>query len=121
MNNVGVKIKELRKMYNMSQEELGNRLGIKRAAVQKYEKGTVENIPIKTIERIASIFDVTPTYILGWDLHSTNSLPMEAKILQGIQTFYGSEVVELIEIYCTVSNVGKKRLLTYAEEVSKLY
>ena len=37
----------------MSQEELGRRVGVQRAAINKYEKGTVSNIPLSTIEQIA--------------------------------------------------------------------
>lgn len=46
----------------MTQEELGSRLGINRAAVNKYEKGTVVNIPVNTLLKLCDIFDVTPNY-----------------------------------------------------------
>jgi repressor LexA len=64
--SIDANIKRLREASKMSQEELGRRIGVKRAAIQKYEKGTVENIPIKSIEKIASVFDVSPTYLIGW-------------------------------------------------------
>ena len=64
---LGPRIKELRLMADLSQEELGSRVGVQRAAIQKYEKGTVENIPLKTIEKIAKVFDVSPSYIVGWN------------------------------------------------------
>ena len=51
-NTPGERIKYLRTINNMSQEELGKRVGVQRAAINKYEKGTVENIPIATIEKI---------------------------------------------------------------------
>ena len=38
MSNPGKKIKELRLMSGMSQEELGKRVGVQRAAIQKYER-----------------------------------------------------------------------------------
>ena len=47
--NPGIRIKELRTIADMYQEELGRRVGVQRAAIQKYEKGTVENIPLRTI------------------------------------------------------------------------
>jgi transcriptional regulator with XRE-family HTH domain len=62
----------------MSQEELGKRVGVQRAAINKYEKGTVENIPIKTIEKIASVFDVSPSYIVGWTAQEADLSPAEA-------------------------------------------
>ena len=117
----GIKIKELRKIYGMSQEELGRRVGVQRAAINKYEKGTVENIPIKTIEKIANIFEVSPTYIVGWDNLGVNPLAMEVKIIQGVKHLYGKEVLDLLESYLGVSNVGKKKIEQYVDDMWKLY
>ena len=94
----GERIKELRLLSNMSQEELGKRVGVQRAAINKYEKGTVENIPIKTIEKIAQVFDVSPSYIVGWTSQEA-SLSAEVKTIQGVKFFYGAESVELLESF----------------------
>lgn len=64
---IGNRIRDMRLSLKMSQEELGNRIGVKRAAINKYEKGNVTNIPYERIERLAKIFDVTPQYLVGWD------------------------------------------------------
>ena len=117
----GTRIKELRQISGMSQEELGRRVGVQRAAINKYEKGTVTNIPIHTIEKIASVFEVSPNYIVGWDCSSSNPLAVEVKILQGVKKFYGIEAVDLLETFVTVTKDGKKRLIEYSHEVSKLY
>lgn len=117
----GDRIKYLRQLTNMSQEELGRRVGLQRAAINKYEKGTVENIPIKTIERIADVFDVSPTYIVGWNGDSGNPLSVEVKLLQGVKRYYGGEVVNLIEIYTQLNTKGKKRVFQYAEDMSLIY
>lgn len=119
--NPGTKIKELRTLAKMSQEELGRRVGVQRAAIQKYEKGTVENIPIKTIEQIALVFDVSPTYIVGWDNHPTNPLALEVKILQGVARFFGKGAIDLLEIYHILNKEGKSKLIGYANDLSKLY
>ena len=67
MKSVGDRIKELRVARGLSQEELGAKIGIQRAAVQKYEKGTVTNIPRDKIELMANFFEVSPAYLYGWD------------------------------------------------------
>ncbi len=38
----GERIKMLRKEHNLTQEELGAKIGVQKAAIQKYEKGTVK-------------------------------------------------------------------------------
>ena len=118
---IGERIKYLRQLANMSQEELGNRVGVQRAAINKYEKGSVTNIPITTIEKIASTFDVSPTYLVGWDNIEVNPLSAEVKVLQGVKRFYGDPAVELIELYVHLTPVGKKRLFQYAEDMSLIY
>ena len=118
----GTRIKELRTLADMSQEELGRRVGVQRAAINKYEKGTVTNIPIQTIERIASTFDVSPTYIVGWDEDcNSNPLSTESKVLSGVSKLYGKEVVDIIENYMEVTKDGKKRIIEYSYDIHKLY
>lgn len=121
MTNPGTRIKELRTLNGLSQEELGRRVGVQRAAINKYEKGSVTNIPLSTIEKMAAVFDVSPTYIVGWDDSNMNPLALEVKILQGVSKFYGKDAVKLLECYMEVSKEGKKRLLIYACDMTKLY
>lgn len=118
---IGERIKYLRLLANISQEELGNRVGVQRAAINKYEKGMVTNIPIATIEKIAQIFDVSPTYLVGWDNVESNPLSAEVKILQGVKRFYGKDTVEVIEIYTQLNTTGKKRVLQHLEDMRLLY
>lgn len=63
--NTGDIIKKLRKNKNLTQEQLGEILGVQKSAIAKYENGRVENLKRATIERLANIFDVSPSYILG--------------------------------------------------------
>ncbi len=56
--NTGNYIKRLRTQAGYSQEELGHLLGVQRAAVQKWECGTVKNLKKDTIKKLAEIFSV---------------------------------------------------------------
>ena len=120
-NTIGERIKYLRLLANMSQEELGSRVGIQRAAINKYEKGSVINIPISTIEKIAEVFDVSPTYLVGWCEDKSNPLAAEVKVLQGVKRFYGNDTVDLIELYVGLNTEGKKRIIQYVEDINLIY
>ena len=120
-NTLGERIKYLRLLADMSQDELGKRVGVQRAAINKYEKGSVTNIPIATIEKIARTFDVSPTYLVGWDNVESNPLSAEVKVLQGVKRFYGNEVVEIIGQYVQLNSIGKKRVLQHLEDMLLLY
>ena len=117
----GARIRELRILYGMSQEELGRRVGVQRAAINKYEKGSVENIPLRTVEKIARVFNVSPTYVMGWDDQSCDPLAAEVRVIQGVSRFFGKDAVELLEDYVSLSTKGRKRLLQYATEIMDIY
>lgn len=121
MTNPGERIREMRKLINMSQEELGRRVGVQRAAIQKYEKGTVQNIPLQTIEQITKVLDVSPTYLVGWDEMNYNQLALEVRVINGVQRLYGKDAVELLEIHSNLSNIGKKRVYQYFHDMWRLY
>ena len=63
----GERIKMLRKEHDFTQEELGQIIGVKKAAIQKYEKGTVQNIKRASLLKLAEVLHTTPEYLLGWD------------------------------------------------------
>lgn len=51
----GERIKMLRKEHNLTQEELGAKIGVQKAAIQKYEKGTVKNIKRDSLIKLAHV------------------------------------------------------------------
>ena len=74
------RIKECRLNNHLTQEDLANKLGLKKSAIAKYENGRVENIKRNTIEEMAKIFNVMPSYIMGWsDLPNGDMLGSELK------------------------------------------
>jgi transcriptional regulator with XRE-family HTH domain len=62
--NIGEKIRKARKEKGMTQEELGELLGIKKSAVAKYENGRVQNIKRSTLKRISAILDIPPSELI---------------------------------------------------------
>jgi repressor LexA len=64
---MGDRIKQLRIDKGLTQEELGNILGLQKSAIAKYENGRVENLKQSTIKKMAELFGVDPSYILGID------------------------------------------------------
>ena len=58
--DVGAKIRAARIAKNMTQEELGEILGVQRSAVAKYENGRVVNIKRSTLKKISDVLDIPP-------------------------------------------------------------
>lgn len=63
----GERIKALRLEKNMSQEELGEKVGVQKAAINKYETGIVVNLKRGMISKLADALDTTPGYLMGWE------------------------------------------------------
>lgn len=67
MENMGDRLKRLRTEHHLTQEDVGKILGVQKAAINKYEKGNVENIKRSSIIKLARLYDVRPSYILCFD------------------------------------------------------
>lgn len=89
----GQRIKSKREELAMSQTELANRIGISKQLLYKYEKGLITNIPSDSIEKLSDALNVSPAYILGWEIpgdasnlvKSIESLPPEK--LDALKTY----------------------------------
>ena len=63
----GERIRQLRIGKNMTQEMLGEKIGVKKAAIYKYENGLVVNLKRDIIEKLANVLEVSPSYLMGLD------------------------------------------------------
>ena len=61
------KIKMLRTRERMTQTELGEKLGVKKNAVSKWECGRVDDIPTSKIKAMATLFGVPISYLVDND------------------------------------------------------
>lgn len=117
------RIKLLRTKANMTQEELGDLLGVQKAAVQKYENGLIINFKRETIEKLASIFNVTPSYILGWDKFDNEidveALKFDLHKIELVQNYFGEIGVELYELLSTLNNDGIEKVIEYCEDINQ--
>ena len=91
-SKVGDYIKSLRKSKGLTQEELGNMIGVKKAAVQKWESGMVQNLKRNTIKQLSDIFEVSPASFIDND----DSIESNATILP-------QEKIRMIPVYESVS------------------
>jgi len=65
--NKGGRIKNLRIQNKMTLEEVGERIGVSKQTLYKYENNIITNIPSDKIEGLAQIFNVSPALIMGWN------------------------------------------------------
>lgn len=100
------RIKECRQKNNLTQEELANKLGLKKSAIAKYENGRVENIKRNIIEEMAKIFDVKPSYLMGWDSNITIDIRNKEDTYKTLLAYYNA-----------LSNYNKTRADNYIKNL----
>lgn len=67
MSNMGETIKKLRIDKGMTLEELGDKVGVGKSTVRKWENGMIANMKRDKIANVAKVFGVSPSYLMGWD------------------------------------------------------
>lgn len=67
------RIKERRNIMGFTQEELGEKLGLQKSAIAKYENGRVENMKRSVIADMAALLECSPAYLMGWDDNISSS------------------------------------------------
>lgn len=64
-NEVGKKIKEVRKKLKMSQSDLAARLGKTLRTVQKYESGEID-LSVPMVNEVADVLGISPAELIGY-------------------------------------------------------
>jgi len=130
---LGAKIKDLRKECGMTQEELGVKIGVSKATVNKYETGIVVNLKRPTIEKIAAALGVDPGYLMGWSDNSVKVGPVQtnngvigqtnAPVIinngdSGPRTL-SKEEIEILRIYNSLDVKSRMKLLSTAIDLEE--
>lgn len=110
---MGELIKNLRIEKGLTQEELGNLLGLKKAAINKYESGRVENIKRSVIQKMAEIFDVSPAYLMGWEEINTNK-----KENNKTETSISIKEHKLLKNFNKLNEIGKDEAIKRVSELT---
>lgn len=120
--SVGSTIKKLRLEKGMTQEELGRLLGVKKAAIQKYESGQVQNLKHDIIKKLCECFGKNPSVFIfeEYEIVHEVQLRYEVGLIEEIQKTYGKEVVQLIEMFIGLDAAGKAKVLDYTSDMELL-
>lgn len=98
---IGQKIKKARLEKGMTQQELGDIIGVQKSAIAKYESGRVVNIKRSTLQKIASALNMRPS-----ELIFTES-PREAADLH-VRIITDFELMEALKDYYLLSEEKRK-------------
>lgn len=95
----------LRKEKGLTQEQLGNLIGVKKSAIAKYENNRVENLKRATIQKLTEVLEVSPSYFFEEESHIYESanvnyiyIPLYSSICCGDGGFVEENIIEMIPI-----------------------
>lgn len=87
MNEMGKRIREKRTEYNMTMNELAEKLGVQASAVNKWEKGAVENIKRSTIAQMGKLFNCSPAWLMGLEDVNPEIPSFDPRHIELVDTF----------------------------------
>ena len=101
--DIGSKIKKARLSKGLTQQELGNLVGVQKSAIAKYESGRVVNIKRSTLQKIASALNIRPSELI-FSEPSKDSAELHVKIITDL------ELMETIKIYYSLCEDNQKMI-----------
>ena len=122
---MGVKINLLRVQKGMTLEELGDKVGVGKSTVRKWENGMIANMRRDKIAKIADALDCSPAYLMGWEESVPDynfTLPDGSKIIiEYMEPAKKKAAQRLLTYYFKLNEIGQKKALENIEDLSKIY
>lgn len=100
---IGARIKALRQKNKYTLDQIADKLKTSRQTVIKYENDLISNIPNDKIEQLAYIFNVSPSYLVGWQQNANNQT--RKNLIDAIMKLPDEDIVLLDTI---VNRLNKK-------------
>lgn len=116
MGTVGQRLRRFRLDKGMTQEELGEILGITKAAVQKYESGAIRNFKSDTVRKLCEVFNAPPAYFIFDRVPDLTS----GDTKEILTTHFGSWLISFLENLDDLNATGKKKLTDYCNDLKKI-
>ncbi|MDR0581155.1 MAG: helix-turn-helix domain-containing protein [Holosporaceae bacterium] len=115
--HIGKQVKARRFFLGISQEKLGNYLGVTFQQIQKYEKGT-NRISAGTLYNIANILDVDTSYFYS-GYQQTQSLNEESGLVYNPNQSKNKETSELLRFFYKITDATiRKKVLALIKSIA---
>lgn len=105
----GLLLRELRERSNLTQKQLGNKIGVSEGMISRYENNMSEP-PFETVRDFAAIFNVSMDYLAG--MEKQRSIPTTGLTEEQIDIMRN-----LGEAFHSIKNGGKQQLTQECYEI----
>ena len=101
--NIGEKIRNARLQKGLTQEALGELLGVQKSAIAKYESGRVVNIKRSTLKKISDVLGIRPAELIT----DIETKPVELAELHA-EMLQDEDLLEVYEYFKTLDTKKRK-------------
>ena len=112
-DEIGNIIRQRRTELNMTQAELGEKLGVGKTAVAKWEAGKVKNLKRDALQQLADVLQISPLVLIG--INTTN----DAKTISVQEADMPPDAFERIERHIICEKNNQKCIVVYEIDFSK--
>lgn len=109
---IGQKIKKARLERGLTQQELGDIVGVQKSAIAKYENGRVVNIKRSTLQKIAKALSIRPSDLIFIDS------PKETANLH-VRIITDFELMEALRDYYLLSEENQRTIRDLIRNLKK--
>ena len=109
---IGQKIKKARLERGLTQQELGNMVGVQKSAIAKYESGRVVNIKRSTLQKITKALNLRPSELIF------NESPRDAAELH-VRIITDFELMDALRDYYVLSEENQKMVRDLIRSLKK--
>lgn len=109
------KIRHLRKAAKLTQTELGDKLGVKKNAVSKWECGRVDDIPASKIKAMANLFNVPVSFLIDDEEPGTAAAMYHINLPLARREAVLEEGQMLFPDFIVIGSDGKSEKYTYPD------
>ena len=122
-NNIVKRIKKRRLELGYSFQDLADKTNMSKSTLQRYETGTIKNLPLDKLDVLASALQTTPSYLMGWNEVKEEpkkkgiKIPVLSRVAAGIPI----EMIEDILDYEEISEDMAKHGKYFALKIQRIY
>ena len=112
-NNIVKRIKKRRLELGYSFQDLADKTNMSKSTLQRYETGTIKNLPLDKLDVLASALQTTPSYLMGWNEVKEEpkkkgiKIPVLSRVAAGIPIEMIEDILDYEEISEDMAKHGK--------------
>lgn len=117
---IGERLKRLRTERGMTQEEVGQILGITKGAVQKYESGQITNFRADTIKKLCKLFQIAPAYFVFDDVAEDYSSSNSRDLRNMVIMHFGERFISFLDVLNILNEDGRRKVIEYTNDLVQI-